>query len=75
MPEEFYVDLWATISSGREWHGEFRNRKKNGDLYWESASISPIRDGSGEITHYVAINGTTFRRHRSARRMELLRAP
>jgi PAS domain S-box-containing protein len=55
MPDEFYADLWATISSGREWHGEFCNRKKNGDLYWESASISPIRDASGETTHYVAI--------------------
>ena len=55
QPQEFYADLWATISSGREWHGEFCNRKKNGELYWESASISPIGDTSGEITHYVAI--------------------
>jgi PAS domain S-box-containing protein len=55
QPQEFYADLWATISSGREWHGEFCNRKKNGELYWESASISPIQDTSGEITHYVAI--------------------
>jgi len=55
QPQEFYADLWATISSGREWHGEFCNRKKNGEMYWESASISPIGDASGEITHYVAI--------------------
>jgi PAS domain S-box-containing protein len=55
QPKEFYADLWATISSGREWHGEFCNRKKNGELYWERASVSPIRDASGEITHYVAI--------------------
>jgi PAS domain S-box-containing protein len=55
QPDEFYADLWATISSGREWHGEFCNRKKNGELYWEAASISPIRDASGETTHYVAI--------------------
>ncbi len=54
-PQEFYADLWATISSGREWHGEFCNRKKSGGLYWESASISPIGDASGEITHFVAI--------------------
>jgi len=64
QPEEFYADLWATISSGREWHGEFCNRKKNGELYWESASISPVRDESGEITHYVAIKDDITERKR-----------
>ena len=64
QPQEFYVDLWATISSGREWHGEFCNRKKNGELYWEAASISPIRDASGEITHYVAIKDDITERRR-----------
>ena len=55
QPKEFYADMWATIASGREWHGEFCNRKKDGELFWESASISPIRDESGKVTHYVAI--------------------
>jgi sigma-B regulation protein RsbU (phosphoserine phosphatase) len=55
QPPEFYKDLWETISSGREWRGEFHNLKKNGESYWESASISPIRGQSGEITHYVAV--------------------
>jgi PAS domain S-box-containing protein len=64
QPQEFYADLWATISSGREWHGEFCNRKKNGELYWESASISPIRDASGEITHFVAIKDDITERRR-----------
>jgi PAS domain S-box-containing protein len=64
QPQEFYADLWASISSGREWHGEFCNRKKNGELYWESASISPIQDASGEITHYIAIkDDITDRKH------------
>ena len=53
-PEE-YPELWRTISSGDEWHGEFHNRKKNGDLYWESAAISPITNTDGVITHYLAI--------------------
>lgn len=53
-PEE-YRDLWETITSGREWRGVFHNRKKNGDLYWESASISPIKDGQGRITHFIAV--------------------
>jgi PAS domain S-box-containing protein len=64
QPQEFYADLWATITSGREWHGEFCNRRKNGELYWESASISPIRDASGEITHYVAIKDDITERRR-----------
>jgi polar amino acid transport system substrate-binding protein len=64
QPQEFYVDLWETIASGREWHGEFCNRKKNGELYWEAASISPIRDASGETTHYVAIKDDITERRR-----------
>ena len=50
-----YKSLWETIKNGREWRGEFCNRKKNGELYWESASISPVFDSSNRITHYVAV--------------------
>ncbi|HSD64281.1 MAG TPA: PAS domain S-box protein, partial [Ignavibacteriaceae bacterium] len=53
---EEYSNLWRTISSGNVWHGEFHNKKKNGDLYWEQASISSIRDEKGKITHYIAIS-------------------
>ena len=55
QPVELYRDLWNTILSGREWRGDFCNRKKNGELHWERASISPIRDAQGDITHFVAI--------------------
>jgi len=54
-PNESYKELWETISSGKTWMGEFHNRKKNGELYWEKATISPIRDSSGKITNYLAI--------------------
>lgn len=54
-PPEVHRQLWETITSGREWHGEFCNRKKNGELYWETASISPIVDANGRITNYVAV--------------------
>ncbi len=50
-----YKHLWDTILSGEEWQGEFCNRMKSGELYWESASISPVRDPSGRITHFVAV--------------------
>ncbi|OQX17126.1 MAG: hypothetical protein BWK76_10565 [Desulfobulbaceae bacterium A2] len=50
-----YRHLWQTISSGGVWRGEFHNRKKNGELYWEQATIAPIRNAEHRITHYVAV--------------------
>jgi two-component system NtrC family sensor kinase len=50
-----YKQLWTTILAGQEWHGEFHNRKKNGDFFWEAASISPILDAGGKITHFLAL--------------------
>ncbi|MEI6681630.1 MAG: PAS domain S-box protein [Bacteroidota bacterium] len=54
-PKEEYTFLWNTIGSGKEWHGIFHNRKKNGELYWESSTIAPVLDENGTITNYVAI--------------------
>ncbi len=54
-PRETYDQLWSALLSGAEWHGEFRNRKKNGELYWENAVVAPIRNPEGEIGHYVAV--------------------
>ena len=53
--EGFYRDLWETIFSGLVWHGETQNRHKNGSLYTEEQTITPVRDGDGRITHFVAI--------------------
>ncbi|MEI6208195.1 MAG: PAS domain S-box protein [Desulfuromonadales bacterium] len=53
--DEEYRELWETILSGGEWRGEFHNRKKDGDLYWEQVYISPIRDDSTNMTHFIAI--------------------
>ena len=53
--DEFYKKLWETISSGKSWRGDLLNRKKNGDLFWESASITPIIDTQGNITHYLGV--------------------
>lgn len=50
-----YKKLWETITSGNTWKGEFHNKKKNGELYWESDSISPIRNEEGLITHFLAV--------------------
>ncbi len=54
-PKEFYKDLWDTILSGKEWKGIINNKKKNGELFWESAIISSIKDENNNITHFVAI--------------------
>ena len=54
-PAAEYERLWKTILGGREWRGEFCNRKKNGETFWELASISPITNEKGTITHFVAV--------------------
>ncbi len=52
---EHYQKMWDTILSGQEWHGEFCNKKKDGELFWELASISPILDEDGTIRHFVTV--------------------
>ncbi|MEN8179960.1 MAG: PAS domain S-box protein [Pseudomonadota bacterium] len=54
-PNGFYRNLWKTLISGHVWRGELRNRRKNGELYWESAIISPVKDTQGRVTHYVSV--------------------
>jgi diguanylate cyclase (GGDEF)-like protein/PAS domain S-box-containing protein len=55
LSREFYKGMWDTILAGKEWHGVFNNRTKSGELVWEVASISPIRDDEGKITHFVGV--------------------
>jgi PAS domain S-box-containing protein len=72
QPPEFYAKLWETLSAGQVWHGEFQNRRKDGRLYWEQASISPVRDSQGRITHYIAIKEEITQQKR--REMELMQS-
>ncbi|PCI30435.1 MAG: hypothetical protein COB67_01955 [SAR324 cluster bacterium] len=51
----FYQDLWKTITQGKQWVGEFHNKTKSGESYWEIASISPIVDQGGQITSFLAV--------------------
>ncbi len=53
--KEFYREMWDTILSGKDWSGEMINKKKNGELYWENASIASIADDEGNITHFIGI--------------------
>ncbi len=53
--DAFYKNMWETISEGKEWKGEFINKRKNGELYYESALLSSITDERGDIVQYIAI--------------------
>ncbi len=63
-PDE-YRKLWEIVSGGGEWRGEFHNRKKNGELLWVSASISPITNGDEQITHFIAFQEDITERKRA----------
>jgi two-component system, cell cycle sensor histidine kinase and response regulator CckA len=54
-PRATYETMWATIKAGGEWSGEFCNRKKSGELYWEFATIGALRDAQGRVTHLLAV--------------------
>lgn len=71
---EEYDRLWAMIRAGGEWRGEFHNRKKNGELYWESAAISAIRAPGGEIMRYLAVKEDITERKRLQAELEAARA-
>lgn len=70
-PPKFYQILWETILSGKEWRKEFCNRKKNGELYWELQSISPLRDADGNITHFLALKIDDTERKRAEEKLKV----
>ena len=65
----YYRDLWSTILSGHTWRGDLINRRKDGSDYIEEMTITPVRDGSGEITNFIAIKQDVTER-RSAERAQ-----
>ncbi|MBI4937227.1 MAG: PAS domain S-box protein [Nitrosomonadales bacterium] len=61
-PGETYADLWSTLGKGHVWHGEFINKRRNGELYWEEAHIAPIKDAAGRVSQYVCMKLDITRR-------------
>jgi len=61
----FYQSLWKSLSKGKQWIGEFQNRKKNGELYWESATITPIINEKKDIVRFIAIKEDISMRKRA----------
>ena len=76
--QDFYADLWQTITAGQVWHGRFVNKRKDGTLYTEEATVTPVRDDEGEIVNYVAVKRDVSdeleleERYRQSQKMEAI---
>lgn len=71
-PLKVYAELWSTIKAGDIWEGELLNRKKDGELFWELVNISPVRDKSGAITHFIGIQHDITQRKALEERLNYL---
>jgi PAS domain S-box-containing protein len=69
---DVYGNLWKTITAGKEWSGEFHNRKKDGSLYWESVIIAPVKNDEGTIINFIAVKDEIT--ERKGLQSQLLRA-
>lgn len=75
IPDAVYREMWGTIERGQTWRGEVCNRRKDGSLYWEDQTISPMVDPDGVITHFVAIKeDTTYEHEQTLLREGMIRA-
>ncbi|GAB4362395.1 MAG: hypothetical protein Kow00128_02130 [Deltaproteobacteria bacterium] len=68
-PPDFYREMWKTLAAGRVWKGDFVNRKKDGTLIEEEATISPVRGHDGSITHFVAVKRDVTAERRMEKRL------
>ncbi|RXQ92253.1 PAS domain S-box protein [Ancylomarina salipaludis] len=71
-PLSIYKNLWETIKSGNNWSGELQNKKKNGDLFWEYATISALKDKNEEITHFIGVKEDITQRKRQDQIKEII---
>jgi PAS domain S-box-containing protein len=69
-PKETYKELWETVINGSTWKGTFINKKKNGDLYYEDASITGVKNEKNQITHYVAVKTDITKRIKKEKELE-----
>jgi PAS domain S-box-containing protein len=70
--QAFYAELWQTIGAGHVWRGEFHNKRKDGTLYWEQASIAPVLGTAGRITHFMAVKEDVTERKKAERALTKL---
>ncbi|WP_415912117.1 EAL domain-containing protein [Neptuniibacter sp. QD37_11] len=69
MPDEFYKELWSTIKASNRWKGEILNRKKSGEKFWQSMSVTPIFDNNGVISHYLSLKADITKQKRAEKRL------
>jgi PAS domain S-box-containing protein len=74
IPASDYARLWRTVTRGEVWRGEFHNRRKDGTFFWESASVSPVTDETGRITHFLAVKEDITERKQTETALKLFRA-
>jgi PAS domain S-box-containing protein len=73
-PASSFESLWQTLLAGKVWHGEFYNRRKSGEVFVESATVAPVQDRAGQVTHYVALKeDITLRKQTEAALQDSLR--
>ncbi|MCH8567768.1 MAG: PAS domain S-box protein [Balneolales bacterium] len=68
--DTFYKDLWETITTGKIWKGELYNLNKNGEFYWEDATISPVLNDDGEIINFLAVKEDITEKKRAEAELE-----
>ncbi|KAB2963223.1 transporter substrate-binding domain-containing protein [Zoogloea sp.] len=69
-PPETYADLWRTLVAGQTWSGQFINRRKSGEIYYEHVQISPIRQPDGRITHYLGVKQDVTEKRRLSEELD-----
>ena len=69
LDEEFFQDMWETIRAGEVWRGEFINRRKDGTIYMDEATITPVKNDTGDIAHYIAIKQDITERKQAENRL------
>ena len=73
MPPRTYKEMWETLILGDIWQGEIINKTKSGELYWEAATISPVKDDQGETTHYLAVKDNITQRKKMEEELVIAR--
>ncbi len=74
MPPQIYRELWDAIERGEEWHGQLLNRRKDGSLFWESASISSVRDDQGNCQSYIAVKEDITQQKETEEQLKMIEA-
>lgn len=74
MPAGLFAEMWQQLRDGQTWSGQLLNRKKDGSLFWDSTSISPLRDDGGVISHFIAVKEDITERLRAEEQLRMVAA-